>query len=110
MSAFRQFLASDVYRACQNYISNHNEMLQYHRNKKILKLMSRTFFPKKTEAAAIAALKNTENWEPNLEQSLKLEKVNKLMDLCLISSTDKSVTLDEEYADLLHLFFQKCNT
>lgn len=105
MPAFRQFLARDVRKACNSYIDNHLETLQSARNTKIQKLMGRKFFPKKTELSAIMRLKDSGEWGPNLDESMKLDKVNQLLKLCSIVSADTSVTLDEEYADILHLFF-----
>jgi len=107
MTAFRQFLVEDVKKACNFYIENQIEMLETIRLAKIQKLMSKKYFPKSSEAAAIQELKDKYEWEPSLEYQVKMDKINKLLKLCSIQSTETWVTLDEDYANILHLFFQK---
>lgn len=107
MTAFRQFLVEDVKKACNFYIENQIEMLETIRLAKIQKLMTKKYFPKSSEIAAIQELKSKYEWEPSLAYQENMDKINKLLKLCSISSTDTWITLDEDYANILYLFFQK---
>lgn len=106
MTAFRQFAVDDIFKAASDYINTHYEMLQSSRTSKINRLMTRKWFPKKTEIEAIAFLRVNNEWDIKDEDILaKLDKIKEVQTLCSLKSLDTSVTLDAELANMLRLYF-----